>query len=130
MNYPACVLMLACVLSAVPAAAEKADRDKPMNAEADALRYDDLNQTSVFTGNVVITKGTTIIRGGQVDVSQDPEGYQMAIVTAAPGKLAFYRKKRDDVDEYIEGEAERIEYNGRADTVKFMKRAMIGRAHV
>lgn len=127
MNYPACVLMLACVLSAVPAAAEKADRDKPMNAEADALRYDDLNQTSVFTGNVVITKGTTIIRGGQVDVSQDPEGYQMAIVTAAPGKLAFYRKKRDDVDEYIEGEAERIEYNGRADTVKFMKRAILRR---
>jgi lipopolysaccharide export system protein LptA len=127
MNYPACVLMLALALLATPAAAEKADRDKPMNAEADALRYDDLSQTSVFTGNVVITKGTTIIRGGQVDVSQDPEGYQMAIVTAAPGKLAFYRKKRDDVDEYIEGEAEKIEYNGRADTVKFIQRAVLRR---
>jgi lipopolysaccharide export system protein LptA len=40
---------------ALPAAAEKADRDKPMNIEADALRYNDLKQTSVFTGNVVIT---------------------------------------------------------------------------
>ena len=27
--------------------AEKADRTKPMNVEADALRYDDLRQTSV-----------------------------------------------------------------------------------
>jgi lipopolysaccharide export system protein LptA len=111
----------------LPAAAEKADRDKPMNAEADALRYDDLKQTSVFTGNVVITKGTTIIRGGQVDVSQDPEGYQLAVATAAPGKLAYYRKKRDGVDEYIEGEGERIEYDSRADLVKFIKRAVVRR---
>ena len=111
----------------LPVAAEKADRDKPMNAEADALRYDDLNQTSVFTGNVVITKGTTIIRGAQVDVSQDPEGYQLAVATAAPGKLAYYRKKRDGVDEYIEGEGERIEYDSRADLVKFIKRAVVRR---
>ena len=110
-----------------PAAAESADRDKPMNAEADALRYDDLKQTSVFTGNVVITKGTTIIRGAKVDVSQDPEGYQLAISIAAPGKLAYFRKKRDGVDEYIEGEGERIEYDSRADLVKFIKRAVVRR---
>lgn len=110
-----------------PVAAETADRDKPMNAEADALRYDDLKQTSVFTGNVVITKGTTIVRGERVDVVQDPEGYQQAVAIAAPGKLAFYRKKRDGVDEYIEGEGERIEYDSRADTVKFIKRAVVRR---
>ena len=122
-------LLAACLAAgiALPAAAEKADRDKPLNAEADALRYNDLKQTSVFTGNVVITKGTTIIRGGQVDVSQDPEGYQLAIATAAPGKLAYYRKKRDGVDEYIEGEGERIEYDSRADLVKFIKRAVVRR---
>src|SRR3990167_10782757 len=98
-------LMVVAALAAAggfPAAAETADRDKPMNAEADALRYDDLKQTTVFTGNVVITKGTTIIRGERVDVAQDPEGYQQAVAIAAPGKLAFYRKKRDGVDEYIE----------------------------
>lgn len=122
------LLLVAFALGAsLPAAAEKADRDKPMNAEADALRYDDLNQTSVFTGNVVITKGSTIIRGQQVDVRQDPEGYQHATAIAAPGKLAYYRKKRDNVDEFIEGEGERIEYDSRADTVKFIKRAVVRR---
>jgi lipopolysaccharide export system protein LptA len=110
-----------------PAAAETADRDKPMNAEADALRYDDLKQSSVFTGNVVITKGSTIVRGDRVDVSQDPEGYQQAVSIASPGKLAFYRKKRDGVDEYIEGEGERIEYDSRADLVKFVRRAVMRR---
>ena len=74
MKHPLYSLVLPAALAlgaAFPAWAEKADRDKPMNAEADALRYDDLKQTSVFTGNVVITKGTTIVRGARVDVSQD-----------------------------------------------------------
>ncbi|WP_411885646.1 lipopolysaccharide transport periplasmic protein LptA [Polaromonas sp. YR568] len=130
MKHPLISLILPAALvlgAAFPSWAEKADRDKPMNAEADALRYDDLKQTSVFTGNVVITKGTTIVRGARVDVSQDPEGYQQAVSIAAPGKLAFYRKKRDGVDEYIEGEAERIEYDSRADLVKFIKRAVVRR---
>ena len=122
------ILTAALALGTVqPAAAEKGDRDKPMNAEADALRYDDLKQSSVFTGNVVITKGSTIVRGDRVDVSQDPEGYQQAVAIAAPGKLAYYRKKRDGVDEYIEGEGERIEYDSRADLVKFIKRAVMRR---
>lgn len=107
--------------------AEKADRNKPMNIEADALKYDDLKQVSVFTGKVVISKGTIQIRGGQVDVRQDPEGYQYGLVFAEPGKVAFFRQKRDNVDEFIEGEGEVIEYDGKADTVKFVKRAQLRR---
>ena len=107
--------------------AEKADRNKPMNVEADALRYDDLKQTSVFTGRVVLAKGSIVIRGAQLDVRQDPEGYQFGLVIAEAGKLAFFRQKREGVDEFIEGEGEVIEYDGRADTVKFIKRAQLRR---
>lgn len=119
--------LMFCGLGASGALAEKADRNKPMNIEADALRYDDLKQTSVFTGRVVLTKGTIVIRGGKLDVRQDPDGSQFGLVTAEPGKLAFFRQKRDGVDEYIEGEGELIEYNGKADTIKFTKRAQLRR---
>jgi len=112
------------------AQAEKADRTKPMNIEADAMRYDDLKQTSVFTGNVVVTKGTIIIRGTRIDVRQDPDGYQYGVVTAAPGKLAYYKQKRDaGTDEWIEGESEVIEYDSRADNVKFIRRAVMRRLY-
>lgn len=77
------------------AMAERADRDKPMNIESDALRYDDTKQTSVFTGKVVLTKGTMLIRGAQLDVRQDADGNQYGIVKAEPGKRAFFRQKRD-----------------------------------
>lgn len=111
-----------------PALAEKADRDKPLNAQADALKYDDLRQTSVFTGNVNITKGTIVMRGERIDVRQDPEGYQFATVTAEPGKLAFFRQKRENgADEYIEGEAATIEYDGKADKVRLVKNAVLKR---
>lgn len=118
-------LLLGSVLTVVRA--ERADRDKPLNAEADAMRHDDLKQVTVFTGNVVITKGTTVLRGGRVEVSQSPEGYQRAQVTSAPGQLAFYRSKRDGVDEHMEGEAELIEYDGRSDTVQLKNRAVLRR---
>ncbi len=120
-------LSFALAIAAGPALAEKADKGKPMNVEADALRYDDLKQASVFTGRVVITKGTIVIRGARVDVRQDPEGYQYGVVTAEPGKLAFYRQKREGVDEFIEGEGEAIEYDGKADRVKFIKHAELRR---
>lgn len=109
------------------AMAERADRDKPMNIEADAMRYDDLKQVNVFTGRVVITKGTIVARGERVEVRRDAQGYQMGTITAAPGQRAFYRQKREGVDEYIEGEGEVIDYDGRADRVTFTRRAVMRR---
>ena len=110
-----------------PAYAEKADRNKPMNIEADTLRYDDVKQVSVFTGNVILTKGTIQIRAAKVEVRESPDGYQFGTITGAPGQLAFFRQKRDGIDEFIEGEGELIEYDGRADTVKFVRKALMRR---
>ena len=120
-------LLLTCVLLAPLAQAEKADRNKPMNVEADTLRYDDVKQVSIFTGNVVLTKGSIVIRAARIDVRQDSDGYQFGTITGAPDKLAFFRQKREALDEFIEGESELIEYDGRADVVKFVRKALLRR---
>ena len=114
-------------LATVPAWADKADRDQPMHAESDNLRYDDARQLSVFTGRVIITKGTIVIRGDRVEVRQDLQGNQFGVVTGSEGKLAFFRQKREGLDEFIEGEAVRIDYNGQADVVRFEQRAVMRR---
>lgn len=121
------VLLLVLLGCAGGALAEKADRNKPMNIEADALRYDDLKQVSVFTGAVTLTKGSIQIRGAQLEVRQDPEGFQFGVVTGSAVSPAFFRQKREGVDEFIEGEGEVIEYDGRADTVKFIRKAQLRR---
>lgn len=127
LNRFAALLLLPLFVVGPSLHAEKADRTKPMNIEADALRFDDLKQVSVFTGKVVLTKGTLVIRGARVDVRQDPAGFQYGTAVAEPGGRAFFRQKREGVDEFIEGESEVIEYDGRADVVKFVRRAEMRR---
>lgn len=113
---------------ATPAAfAEKADRGKPLNIEADNGRYDDVKQIGIFTGNVVVTKGTMLMRAARIEVRQAADGSQFGVATSEGGKRSFFRQKREGLEEYIEGEAERIEYDGKADTVRFIDRAVMRR---
>lgn len=124
------LLMAVLVASAVvvPAArAEKADRLKPLNFAADNARVDEARQLNVLTGNVDITKGTMIVRAAKVEVKQNRDGSQFAVAFSGDGGRAYYKQKRDGVDEYVEGEAERIEYDGAADIVRFVGRATMRR---
>jgi lipopolysaccharide export system protein LptA len=68
-----------------------------------------------------------VIRAGRIEVRETPDGYHNAIAIGAPPKLATFRQKRDGVDEFIEGEAERLEYDGKTDTIKFINKASVRR---
>jgi lipopolysaccharide export system protein LptA len=126
LKWPLGVLVFCtcCLGLAGSAQAERADRSKPINLESDRMRVDDAQKTSVFEGKVVMTQGTLTIRADTVTVRRDSEGFQYG---SASGNLASFRQKRDGADEYIEGEAERIEYNGKLDKVEFFNRARLKR---
>jgi lipopolysaccharide export system protein LptA len=104
--------------------AEKADREKPVNLEADRVTVDDVKQLATFEGRVVLTQGTLVIRGDRMEVHQDSEGFKYGKTW---GNLAYFRQKREGFDEYIEGWAERIEYDGRADKIQMFQRASLKR---
>jgi lipopolysaccharide export system protein LptA len=106
--------------TATPTLAEKADREKPINLEADRVTVDDAKQISTFEGRVVLTQGTLIIRGDRMEVRQDNQGFKEGVTW---GNLAYFKQKRDGYDEYIEGWAERIEYDSRADKMQMFNRA-------
>jgi lipopolysaccharide export system protein LptA len=128
MRWPIAVLVLA-LGAAAPALAERADRDKPLNYEANRGECDDLKQVCVLVGDVLLVKGTMRATGERVRISKDPEGYQYGVIEAAPGKLATFRQRRDSskpgAEEYVEGYAERIEYDEKADTVRLITRARV-----
>ena len=117
------------VLGGSPGAhAEKADRFKPLNVEADLPgKIDLLKQFVVFNGNVVVTKGTMVIRAARIEVRETPDGYHTAVAIGSAANPATFRQKRDGVDEFIEGEAERLEYDAKTDTVRFVTRAAVRR---
>ena len=61
--------------------------------------------------------------GDRIEVRQDPDGYQFGVIKPLAGQLSFFRQKREGVDEWIEGEAERIDYDGKADRLTLLGRA-------
>ena len=122
LKYSAAALLLAL---AFPAYADKADKEKPMNLEADRMSMDDDKKVQIFDGNVVLTQGTMQIRTNKLVVTQDADGFQRGVATSGPGGLARFKQKLDGKDEYIEGEAERIEHDARSEITQFFVRAWV-----
>jgi lipopolysaccharide export system protein LptA len=119
----AAALGIAACLAAT-AHAEKADRDKPVNIESDSMTADDAKKVATFDGKVVLTRGSLIIRGDRIVVRQDGDGFQYGIATGNPAK---FRQKRDGREEYFEGEAVRIEYDGKTERVELFDSARLHR---
>lgn len=107
---------------ALNAWAEHADRDKPINIEANRITVDDAKKVNVFEGNVVLTQGTMVIRAGKIVVTQDESGFQKGVATGGP---ASFRQKRDRQDGLMEAEAERIEYDARTERAEFFNHAWV-----
>ncbi len=110
---------------AQPALAERADRDKPVNLEADRITVDDVKRVHIFEGNVQLIQGTLIIRTEKLVVTQDGEGFQKGVAFGGEAGLARFRQRREGRDEYVEGEAERIEHDGKAEKTQFFLRAHV-----
>lgn len=127
-NTRAAIAALAAIvlLQAFSAFAEKADKDKPTHIEANRMSADDTRRLSIFEGNVVLTKGTIIIRADRIVVRQDPEGYQLATATGAP--VRFRQKaepKGDKEGVWMDGEALRIEVDDRNEKIELFDRAWV-----
>jgi len=120
----ALVLAVVAALAAAPACAERLDRDQPVNIEADRMLADDGKQTVVFEGQVVLTQGSFVLRADKLTVRQGKDGFQTGVAVGSPAR---FRQKRDGADEWIEGEAQRIEYDGRAERVELFGGARVTR---
>lgn len=119
------LITLACLCAALPAHAEKADRDKPIQIEAQKITVDDARKVQVLEGNVVLTKGTMIIQSDRIIITEDNFGFQKGTAFGGPKGLARFRQKREGREEYIEGEAERIEYNTKDEIAELFHRAWV-----
>lgn len=104
--------------------AEAADRDKPIELEADTVTVNDAKKTSTYTGTVILTQGTLTIHADKLIVREDKEGFQHSTSTGNP---TTFKQKREGKNEYMEGSAQRIEYDGRMDKVQLYTRAWVKR---
>jgi lipopolysaccharide export system protein LptA len=125
MNPRHSLIALALLSMTGPVLAERGDRDKPVNLEADRITVDDAKKVHVFEGKVQLSQGTLVIRTDKLVVTQDAEGFQKGVAYGGEGGLARFRQKREGRAEYVEGEAERIEYESKAEKAEFFGRALV-----
>jgi lipopolysaccharide export system protein LptA len=112
------------LLFSCAAYAERADREKPIDLEADNVIVNDAKKTSTYTGNVILTQGTLIIHADKLVVREDAEGFQHS---TSYGNPTTFRQKMEGKDEYMQGSAQRIEYDGRMDKVQLYTKAWVKR---
>lgn len=124
-KFPYAFAALLLTAIALPAQAEKGDREKPMNIEADRMSMDDIKKIQVFEGNVIVTQGTMQLLTNKLVVTQDADGFQKGVATGGADGLARFKQKRDGVDEYMEGEAERIDHDTREEKTEFFIRGWV-----
>jgi lipopolysaccharide export system protein LptA len=119
-----CLIGALLMLAAFQAQAEKADKDKPIDLEADSVTVDDAKKISIYTGNVILTQGTLVIRGDKLVVREDINGFQHS---TSYGNPTTFKQKMEGKNEYMEGSAQRIEYDGRMDKVQLYTKAWVKR---
>lgn len=124
MNLRLATLTL-CLIASPCAFAEKADRDKPLQLEANKVSIDDAKKIQILEGDVVLIKGTMILKADRVVVTEDQYGFQKGTAFSGKGGLARFRQKREGREEYIDGEAERIEYNTNSEILELFHRAWV-----
>ncbi len=124
MKLRAELLLAGLLLASFSTWAEKGDRDKPVNLEADSLRVDDARRTAVYEGHVVLTQGTLMITADRIEVRQDDRGFSSG---DAAGRPVYFHQKMDGRDEYAEGWAEQLVYDARTDRLKLVGQARLKR---
>lgn len=102
--------------------AENSDREKPINLEADRMEIDDARKVATLTGNVVVSQGTLTIRSDRMVITQDAGGFNKGV---AFGNPATFRQKREGFDEYVDGQAQRMEYDGRNEMLELFDKAVV-----
>jgi lipopolysaccharide export system protein LptA len=121
-------LLLALALPGI-GIAEKADRDKPTQVEANRMSADDARRMNIFEGNVVVTKGTITLRADRLVVRQDAEGFQFATATGKPARFRQRQDAKPGEKEgiWIDGEALRIELDEKTQKIELFENARVTR---
>jgi lipopolysaccharide export system protein LptA len=115
----------ALMLVTLSAWGERADSLKQAEITYRTLDVDEVNGVRILT-DAVLTRGTLTMKADKAVLKESPEGYMSVTLTAEPGKLATFRQKRDGgPDLWVEGQAQRIEYDERNELVKLFSNAVV-----
>jgi lipopolysaccharide export system protein LptA len=115
------VVALGALICAPSAWAEKADRKKPMDIRAGEYSGDNRVKSLDLRKGVTITQGTMKIIGDTGEVRGEPPTAQAKLF----GAPVCFQQKKDGSNEYMRGQADRVEYDQRTERVDFFGKVTV-----
>lgn len=108
--------------------ASSQDKEEPATQIlSNELTYDEKTKTSVFSGEVIMTRGLLKLLADELRLTEDAEGYQYGTASMDERKRVYIRQDRPESFEVLEGIGERAEYDGRAETFDLIGKARLTR---
>jgi lipopolysaccharide export system protein LptA len=123
--HPLDILVAAFFLVPFGALAEKADRSEPIKIEAASNVLDQSTNVLVLEGEVVLEQGTMRITAERMRLKRDAQGKVFAELFGKVGGQITFREKREGYSDYMEGVADRAEFDDKANTLKLFSRARL-----
>ena len=114
---------------AAPTWALSTDKSQPIEVHADQFNGDEVKQTAVYSGNVVVDQGSMNLTGARLDLAITPKGYRRATITGSPARFKQQRDpKTKGVEEWVHAHASRITYDEETDKVTLEGKAQLSRS--
>ncbi len=118
-------LWIGLAVLAAPARAEQADRNLPIEIRALDVTIDQVNRTYELRGNATLTQGTMRLVAERMVVKEDEQGNRSAQLFGSTAKPVTFRQKREGSNEYMEGFADRAEFDDASDVLQLYSNARL-----
>lgn len=110
-NWICAALAIPFLAFGISAYALKNDKQQATTIDANRMTYNEKSNVNVFTGNVLLTRGSLVIRGDKLTLTERADGTQFAKVE---GKPARFKQQRD-----TESPNDILLINGTGNTIEF-----------
>lgn len=101
------------------------DKNQPTTIDSNKMTYDDKKNVNVFSGNVLLTRGTLVVTGNKLTLTQKEDGTQFAVVEGEPARFQQQRDSEPTQTLFIKGRASRIDIDGAKEIVTLTNNANI-----
>ncbi|CAI8793325.1 MULTISPECIES: lipopolysaccharide transport periplasmic protein LptA [Pseudomonas] len=118
------LLSLSAALGSASAWALPTDRDQPIRIQADHAQLDDKQGVATYTGDVIITQGSMMIKGNTVTITRTAGG-DIDVVTSV-GNLAYFEQQQSAAKpDKMQGYGKTIQYNAPQNRIVLIDRAKV-----
>jgi len=114
-------LFLLLALISQGASALSTDKDQDIEIYADSAVLDELNNTSVYSGNVIVIQGSIRMSGDKMTIHNDDDDELDLLIME--GRPATHKQLPDDSEVYDESRALTMEYHEKKNLIYLIEQA-------